>query len=310
MKTQIKSFKDFLIIALKGLVVGIAMLIPGISGGTLALSMGVYEDIIESVTGIKKHFKDSILFLIPLAIGALIGYIALVKIVELGLRYIPIPTITLFVGFIIGSLPSIYRNVKGEKITPKNIICFVVALLIAAGLGVVSRHLGLTVNADNLNAWSYILIAIGGIFASFALVVPGISGSAVLLALGLYELIVIESIPNVIKDLLSFKFGSNLLIVAIFAIGAIIGLVSIVVLMKYLLNKHKVPTFFAILGFIVGSVFSVYYNHEVFNEGYYNILIKNPWQFALVIAMLAIGIALALVMDKLGSKHKVDKIEN
>ena len=302
MKTQIKNFKDFLIIALKGLVVGIAMLIPGISGGTLALSMGVYEDIIESVAGIRKHFKDSIIFLIPLAIGALIGYIALVKLVALGLKYIPIPTITLFVGFIIGSLPSIYKNVKGEKITPTNITCFIVALILAAGLGIVSHHLGLAVDSNNLNIGSYILIIVGGAFSAFALVVPGISGSAVLLALGLYELIVIKSIPGILK----FEFTGNLLVVAIFAIGALIGLIGIVFLMKYLLKNHKVPTFFAILGFIVGSIFSVYYNHDVFSNNYYGVLLDNPWQFALVAVMLAIGIALALIMDKVGSKRKLE----
>ena len=305
MNTQIKSIKDFLIVALKGLVVGIAMLIPGISGGTLALSLGVYEDIIESVAGIKKHFKDSVLFLLPLAIGALIGYIALVKLVALGLKYIPIPTITLFVGFIIGSLPAIYNNVKGEKITVKNIICFVIALILAAGLGLASYHLGLAVDSNNLNFGSYILIAVGGIFAAFALVVPGISGSAVLLALGLYELIVIKSIPNLLK----FEFGSNLLIVAIFAIGAIVGLISIVFLMKYLLKNHKVQTFFAILGFIVGSIFSVYYNHDVFSNNYYGILLGQPWQFALVVVMLVLGIILALVMDKIGSKNKKEIVE-
>ncbi|MCH5180582.1 MAG: DUF368 domain-containing protein [Erysipelotrichales bacterium] len=303
MKTQIKSFKDFLIIALKGLVVGIAMLIPGISGGTLALSMGVYEDIIESVAGIRKHFKDSIIFLIPFAIGALLGYIALVKLVALGLKYIPIPTITLFVGFIIGSLPSIYKNVKGEKITPTNIACFIVALILAAGLGLLSHHLGLAVDSSNLTVGSYILIIVGGAFAAFALVVPGISGSAVLLALGLYELIVINSIPGILK----FEFASNLLVVAIFAIGALIGLIGIVFLMKYLLKNHKVPTFFAILGFIVGSIFSVYYNHDVFSNNYYGVLLDNPWQFALVAVMLIIGIALALIMDKVGSKHEIEK---
>ncbi len=303
MKTQIKNFKDFIIIALKGLVIGIAMLIPGISGGTLALSMNVYEDIIESVAGIRKHFKESFLFLIPLALGALIGYIALVKLVSLGLQYIPIPTITLFVGFIIGSLPSIYRNVKNEKFTAKNIICFIIALLLAAGLGIASHHLGLSVDASNLNVGSYTLIIIGGIFASCALVVPGISGSAVLLALGLYELIVIKAIPGILLD-----FSANFLIVALFAIGAIIGLIVIVFLMKYLLKNHKTVTFFAILGFIVGSIFSVYYNHDVFVNEYYTILLNNPWQFALAIALLVVGIILALVMDHFGAKKEKENI--
>ena len=305
MKTQIKSFKDFLIIALKGLVVGIAMLIPGISGGTLALSMGIYEDIIESVAGIRKHFKDSVFFLVPLAVGALIGYIALVKLVALGLKYIPIPTITLFVGFIIGSLPAIYSNVKGEKLSLKNGICFVISLIFAASLGILSQHLGLAVNPDSLSFGSYILIAIGGIFAACALVVPGISGSAVLLSLGLYELIVIQAIPNILGN-----FSANAPIIGVFAVGAIVGLAFIVFLMKYLLKNHKVATFFAILGFIVGSIFSVYYNHDVFAENYYGILMDNPWQFALVIVLLALGITLALLMDKFGSKNKVQKIEN
>lgn len=300
MKNTMKTFKDFILIAVKGMAVGIAMLIPGISGGTLALTMGIYEDIIESVAGIRKHFKNSLLFLLPLALGALLGYIALVKLVALGLKYIPIPTITLFVGFIIGSLPSLYKNIKGEKITATNAICFIFALILAAGLGVVSQHLGLAVDTNNLNFGSYALIVVGGLFSAFALVVPGISGSAVLLALGLYELIVINAIPNVLK----FNFSGNLIIVLVFAIGALIGLICIVKLMKYLLKSHSVPTFFAILGFIVGSIFSVYYNHDIFANNYYGILTSNPWQYALVIGMAIIGIVLALLMNKLGAKKE------
>lgn len=304
MKNEMKTFKDFILIALKGMAVGIAMLIPGISGGTLALTMGIYEDIIESVAGIRKHFKNSLLFLLPLAVGALLGYIALVKLVALGLKYIPIPTITLFVGFIIGSLPSLYKNVKGAKITLTNAICFVIALLLAAGLGVISQHLGLAVDTENLTFGSYVLIAVGGVLSAFALVVPGISGSAVLLALGLYELIVINAIPNVLK----FNLSGNLIIVLVFAVGALIGLICIVKLMKFLLKNHTIPTFFAILGFIVGSIFSVYYNHDIFANNYYGVLINNPWQYILLVAMLTIGIVLALLMDKLGSKK--DNVEN
>lgn len=305
MNIKIKSFKDFALLVLKGVAVGIAMLIPGISGGTLALMLGIYEDTIESVAGIRKHFKDSILFLIPLAIGALLGYLALVKLVSLGLTYIPIPTITLFVGFIIGGLPSIFRNVKGAKINVPNVLCLVIAFVLAAGLGVLSQNLGLSVKIEDVNIWSYILILVGGILAAFALVVPGISGSAVLLALGLYELVVIVSIPNVIK----FNFANYLPITLVFAVGALIGLLCITKLMKFLLKNHTIPTFFAIIGFIIGSIFSVYYNHEVISKGYYDILTNNPWQYALMFGMLVVGIIIALLLDKLVNKSDKEKEE-
>lgn len=300
--TKITNFKEYLMLILKGIGVGIAMLIPGVSGGTLALMLGIYDDIIESVAGLRKHFKDSVIFLIPIAIGGVIGYIIALFTFKYGLKYIPIPTLSLFVGLIIGGIPSIFKNVKGTKPTLSHIVCFALSFLFVIGIAILSIVLNFDISIDNIKGWEYILILVGGIISAFALVVPGISGSAILLILGLHSLIVQTSIPNVF--LFDEMFGKYLIIDVLFAIGAVIGLLTISKLMRYLLSQKTTHTFYSILGFIVASIFAIYYNNDVLTSGYYDILMQNPYQFALIVVLLIVGIVISLLMERHTKKNK------
>lgn len=306
--TKIKSIKNYLLLILKGIGVGIAMLIPGVSGGTLALMLNIYDDIIESVAGFRKHIKDSIFFLIPIALGGLIGYALALVTFKYGLEYIPIPTLSLFVGLIIGGIPSIGKHVRKEKPKASHIISFVVAALVVIAIALLSISLDIELVLESLSVWDYVLIFAGGMISAFALVVPGISGSAVLLILGLHGLVVQTAIPKLI--LFDSNFGSYLLIDAIFGVGAIIGLLLISKLMRYLLKEKETITFYAILGFIIASIFAIYYNNDVLSKGYYDILVNNPYQYFLSAALIAVGIFISLFLERLSKKSKkVEKVE-
>ena len=107
MKNLLQKFKKPLVNFVKGIAIGIAMIIPGVSGGTLALILGIYSDLIDSVNGLFKHFGKSIKTLLPIILGALVGFLALVTPIKYGLENCPLVVITLFVGLIIGGIPSL-----------------------------------------------------------------------------------------------------------------------------------------------------------------------------------------------------------
>ena len=135
-----------------------------------------------------------------------------------------------------------------------------------------------------------------------ALIVPGVSGSAVLLTLGLFQLITMESIPYIFK--FNEMFGTYFLIDLVFGVGVILGLLAISKLMKYLLKNKRTGTFYAILGFVVGSIFAIYYNDSVLGAGYYEILKNNPYQYALIVIFLIGGIFGSYYFEKLTNKKK------
>lgn len=249
---KLKNPKDFFLNLLKGSAIGISMIIPGFSGGTIAVLLNIYDSILEAITGIFKNFKRSILTLLPLVIGAVIGFIILVFPLEYSLAKIPLIITSLFVGFIIGGLPFLYKKVQGKE----NFVSILVGLLTMAftiSLCFIKSSFTIDLSTINVGTWFYLLLS--GFLASIALVAPGISGSMTLMVLGVYA-----SLISTIKELISFSnLTHNILVIIPVAIGLVIGFFLMSFLMKYLLKKHTISTYFAILGFIIGSIVTIYY---------------------------------------------------
>ena len=119
---------------LKGVVVGIANVIPGVSGGTMMVSMGIYDALIHSITHLFKEFKKSLTVLAPILIGAALGVVGLAFIIEWMFGVIPVQTNLLFIGLILGGLPAMTSKVKGEKVKPGYIIAFLIFFAIVVGM--------------------------------------------------------------------------------------------------------------------------------------------------------------------------------
>ena len=181
---------------LKGIAVGIAMIIPGVSGGTLAVILKIYDDLINAVNQIFKHFKDSMKVILPVLLGAVVGFIALVFPLKWGLEHCPLIVVTLFVGFIVGSLPSLYKNVSGKE-SPISFIWGVIFLALMIGLCFLPSA---NVNTISLNVGTWFYLVLIGFIISSALVAPGISGSMLLMVLGFYE-----SILNIVSEIIKFQ---------------------------------------------------------------------------------------------------------
>jgi putative membrane protein len=247
----------------KGIAIGIAAIIPGVSGGTIAVMFGIYDSIIFSINRLKSHFLESFTYLLPLVLGAAIGIIVLSFPLAFLLGQFPIPTISLFAGLIIGSIPKLAQTFSSNLLI-RNVPLFMSAILLAVSLGVFSvvGQLDATVIVESGNLLPKLILLVVGFFGVFAFIVPGISGSMLLLSIGFYVPI-LNSLRSLIDELpfaiSSFVDISNFLLLGI---GAIIGFLIISQLMAYLLKNYRELVYITIVGFLIGSIFSIYFNHE------------------------------------------------
>lgn len=244
--------KENIIIAIKGFIIGIANIIPGVSGGTLAITLGIYEQLISTISHFMKNIKENIKFIIPLGIGAVLSILILSNLIGTCLEKYPFPTTLFFIGLILGGIPLLAKKTKGHKSKLSNWIIF----LITAGIVLVLAFLksgDAYVSLENLNITGYLLLFLIGMIASATMVIPGISGSFMLMLLGYYKPII-----DTISDLTHFNnILGNMLILIPFGLGILIGIVLVAKLIEHLLKKFEIQTYFGIIGFVIASIVSI-----------------------------------------------------
>lgn len=274
--------KDSLILFIKGFILGIANIIPGVSGGTLAVSLGIYEKILDAIGTITKKFKENIKFLIPIALGVVIALISTSKLVSYALSNFKAQTIFLFVGLIFGGTSLLMKKTRGKGNTV-NYIIFFITFLIVIGLNFAKTDI-FTISFSNMGLIDYILLVVVGFIASSSMVIPGISGSFVLMIFGYYE-----NIINTISNLTNLKMlGSNLLILIPFGIGVLMGIIFMVKLITALLKKYEIKTYFAIIGFVLSSIVILILQIDKFSYNFTNIftcIITFLWGYLLARAI-------------------------
>lgn len=252
-----RSLKDYLVIGVKGACMGAADVIPGVSGGTIAFIMGIYDEFVGSIakldgTAVQLLLKGKLRefwkyingsFLLAVLAGIGVSVVSLAGLMQMLLRDFPIQTWAFFFGLIVASSIFILRGISGWKVKD--------ALFLVAGciLGVVVCTLSPTQTPDAL--W---FIFLSGAIAICAMILPGISGSFILLILGKYEYIM-SCITGVVsgQDVLS-----NILILAVFLIGAAVGIVSFSKFLHWLLARWHKETLIVLAGFIIGSLVKVW----------------------------------------------------
>jgi len=298
--TQHRRAKEFSLDIIRGSAIGAAFIIPGFSGGSVAAILGIYEKLVGAIADIFKDFKKSILTLLPIALGMICGIVALLFPLGWALGKFPFPTVCLFVGLAIGGLPSLGDKLSG-KIKAKNAFACFIPLLAALALSFLP--IGEDVNLFELNFGGYALLFLIGIIGSTALVVPGISGSMLLLILGYYNPIVNMITNHFFKGK---DVGTSILVLGCTALGIIFGFFLISILMKWLLKNFPRGTYFAILGFILGSIPTIYVSTAK-DAGYtLSTLPTSVPHWIMCVVMLAIGFALSFALV-LYSKKLVKK---
>ena len=254
--------KEKLILFIKGIVLGVAFVIPGVSGGTLAVLLGIYEELIEAASNFYKSiadFKKYIMYLLPIGLGVVFSVAVFAKLIKFGLDKAPIITILIFLGMIIGGIPALVRNVKGTKTNLKDMTLMLVGLIIVISMLIFHKS-NSNVVLTNMSIGGYITLLLVGAIAAVTMVVPGISGSFTLMLIGYYE-----PVLNLVNDITSFKnLGPNLILMATFMLGVFIGIIFISKIIEWCLKHYKRETYYAIIGFVLSSIISVIYEVSKF----------------------------------------------
>ena len=251
---------------LRGMVIGVANIIPGVSGGTMAVSLGIYDKLIGAITGLFSHFKKSMGILIPLIIGMGIGIVGFGYGLEYLLANHTLATALTFVGLVLGGLPILISQFKGalaqknkKKLGVSEIVCFVLLLAFGVGMALLqggAEH-GLTFGIGTM-----ILLFLLGVIASATMVIPGVSGSMVLLVLGYYNAI-LALVTGSVDALVAGDWaalGHNIALCIPFGIGVLLGIFGIAKLIEYLFNNFPSQTYAAIIGLILASPFAILYS--------------------------------------------------
>jgi putative membrane protein len=283
---------------LTGMAIGTAIIVPGVSGGTIALVFGAFKRIVNAVDDLfTKRFWKSLLILLPFLLGAIIAVAALVFPFQLAFKYCLFSIVCLFAGFILGSIPGITDELKEQAPTKANIIQLIIGFILAGIIGVFSVIFKFNDGINTLFAnrpwYLYLIIFVVGIFGSSGLIVPGFSGSMLLLVIGFYQPIL---------NLVDFSnFWPNVSLGFVFALGVLVGFIILSKVMNRMITHHRIATLYVVVGFIFGSLISLFVNSQMFayiGEGLKLLdCILGP-------VLLIVGITLSTLFVLYTRKHK------
>lgn len=244
-----KGFARYIRYFLSGLVFGTANVIPGVSGGTMLVIFGVFDRLTESISGIKSILKN-LPFLIAFGLGAGSGILISAKVISSMFEMFGVQTNMFFIGLILGGIPLIYKiGTTEKKAKPLCALPFVIAAAVVIGLSVLDKldilSLGLEESVTGFDlVFSLKLIGCAAL-AAVTMIIPGISGSFVMMLLGVYETII-----GALKDL-------NFWVIIPFAIGAVLGIILGAKLISMLINKNRLMVYSVLMGLVVGSVYAI-----------------------------------------------------
>lgn len=238
----------YLVDFIKGIVVGATTSVPGVSGGTMALILGIYDKIIHSMSKLFKNFKKNSIFLAIVGIGMVIGLVLAAPFVKYAIDNFKYPALYFFIGIVFAGFPVLFKKAnQGEK-KKTDIIFFIVGALIIGGLLIFEHsYNGELFNlSGGLNIVDIIILFISGIIIAIALILPGISTSFLLVVLGLYNPL-IEAVKT-----------KNIVFLAIVAFGTLFGTVATTGILEKMMNEKPRQTYLMIIGFVVVSVIDVF----------------------------------------------------
>ena len=302
------GFIGVLILFIKGIVVGVANIIPGVSGGTIAVVTGIFDPLIEAINTLFKKFLKNLKFLVPVGLGLVVGIVAFSKIIKAALVNFPLQTGLFFAGLVLGSVPLILKKAydssrkgrieagaaetgidaeKAETTAGKGfrmiyLVPFALCAVAVVTLAVVQTFFmgdtGSVAAAElpELNIGNIMKLFFGGVISAGAMVVPGVSGSLVMMLIGIYD-----DVLAIISGLVSFGNMHTVLSAALcalpLALGIVVGIFTIAKIISFLFKKFTTGTYYGILGLLCGSVLA---------------LLINLWQYNIKFSVLGIIIAI------------------
>lgn len=235
-----RNFINFL----KGIAISVSTLVPGVSGGTMAIILGIYDDLIHAIGSFFDDWKKHSILLIEIGLGGLLGLLLFSRIVENALSTYPIQMGFFFIGVVAGGVPVLYKRATSGEKKKTDFLYLVIGLTIALLMSLEPEATSAMATAGGSKGFIFLIIA--GLIIAIALILPGISGSFMLLILGLYDVTL-----NAINTL-------NIPFLIPLGIGVIIGTIATTKAIEKLLKKYPGKTYMLILGFVLGSVVPIY----------------------------------------------------
>lgn len=271
---------------IKGIFVGVANIIPGVSGGTIAVVLRIFDELIEAINNFYKDFRKYFKFLLPVILGAIVGIGLFSKAISWGLDNFPIQTNMFFVGLVVGSIPLIYSKAKEKEVKPVHYLVAVIAFVLVLSLSLLSPAESNVITDISIGFMAKLLIF--GAIASAAMVIPGISGSFVMVLLGIYTTVLtaISNITNPAETVNSLK------IIIPVGIGVVLGILVISRIIAFLLERFFSITYFAILGLIFSSIVVIIKDMGVTNSA------LGVVDYISTIVIFAIGYAISYYLSK------------
>ena len=251
---------------IKGIVIGLALVIPGLSASTFAVVTGLYDNIIFAANNLRKEFKKSFIFLLPIGLGAGIGILASVSAIIQLMYAFPLQSYAFFVGLVLGSVPTIHKKIKSGMNVKPNYIFAVVGFVIIVVMGFIVPSEEVVAIAAIEDIGDFIAILTAGIIACFLLAVPGISGALILILLGQFGTVygAVSNFASVLFMIVRGQEGALELglesgaIVLTFFVGALIGLAAATKIIGYLIERHEIKVYFAVMGLVLGAVVTLF----------------------------------------------------
>ncbi len=244
---------------LLGFFIGLAIIVPGVSGAAVSIIFGLYEKLLYAIGNIFKKFRKCILFLLPIAAGGLLGIVGGFFGVKQLLNLFPFIVIALFAGLMLGSFPAISDQIEDKRRTPARVILFFAGILIPILTSVTSILAGANERSlENLQFWHYILFAVLGYAIAVTQIVPGLSATALLMIFGYF---------TPLMNAVGFGLMSNLPLLLVFVclfVGFVAGLLTFSKLLTKVLAGYRTNAFHLIAGLSLGASLSMFFNPETY----------------------------------------------
>lgn len=263
-----------------GIVFGTANVIPGVSGGTMLVVFGVFDRLTEAISGIKKIIHN-FAFLVAFALGAGAGILLSAKVIGSMFATYAIQTNMFFIGLILGGVPLILKlGTSEKKVKPLCIVPFLISMAVVVALTVLEKLDIFTMTAENVTGFDAVFslkMIVCAAIAAVTMIIPGVSGSFMMMLLGVYKTII-----GALNDM-------NFYVIIPFAVGAVIGIVLGAKLISILIKKNKLMVYSAIMGMVIGSVYAI------LPEGF-GLNLQTGYGFAFML----VGVLAAVLIEKFG----------
>ena len=266
---------------LLGAFIGLAIIVPGVSGSAVAIIFRLYEKLLYALGNFFRKFKRCALFLLPVAVGAAVGLIVGFFGVRALLGVLPFATVALFAGLMLGAYPAVTDQIRGEKLTPWRGALFALGLALPFALSAVSVYAAPgAASLEDLQVWHYLLFLLLGWLVALTQLVPGLSATALLMMFGYF---------SPLLDSVSLTYWQSnpqvFLVYACLLAGFIAGLLTVSKLLSRLLSRRRAPTFYAVAGLSLGSAVTMFFNPEIME-------VYRGWAGGGMGADLGVGVAL------------------